>query len=83
MLLMEWFNAGEEWHQSKAKSAIHDMHMAATKEDALKAYDHFIETYEAKYPKAVECLKKDKEDFHAILQLHSGFFRYLFSIDFL
>jgi len=41
---------------------IHEMYMAATKEDALKAYDHFIETFEAKYPKVVECLKKDKED---------------------
>ena len=48
--------------QSKAKSAIHEMYMAATKENALKAYDHFVEAYEAKYPKAVGCLTKDKED---------------------
>ena len=48
--------------QAKAKSMIHEMYMAATKEDALKAYDHFIQSFEPKYPKAVECLKKDKED---------------------
>ncbi len=48
--------------QTKAKSMIHEMYMAATKEAALKAYDHFKETYEPKYPKAVECLTKDKED---------------------
>lgn len=48
--------------QAKAKSMIHEMYMAATKESALKAYDHFIQTFEPKYPKAVECLKKDKED---------------------
>ncbi|MBE3100961.1 MAG: transposase, partial [Firmicutes bacterium] len=48
--------------QAKAKSMIHKMYMAATKEGALKAYDHFIETFEPKYPKAVECLRKDKED---------------------
>lgn len=48
--------------QSKSKSMIHDMYMAETKEAALKAYDHFIESFEAKYPKAIECLKKDKED---------------------
>jgi transposase-like protein len=48
--------------QSKSKSMIHDMYMAETKEAALKAYDHFIETLQAKYPKAIECLKKDKED---------------------
>ena len=48
--------------QAKAKSMIHEMYMAATKEDALKAYDHFIQSFEPKYPKAVECLRKDKED---------------------
>ena len=48
--------------QSKAKSMIHDMYMAPTKEDALAAYDHFVDTFSGKYPKAVECLTKDKED---------------------
>ncbi len=48
--------------QPKAKSMIHEMYMAATKESALKAYDHFIKVFEPKYPKAVECLRKDKED---------------------
>ena len=48
--------------QSKAKSEIHEMYMAPSKEAAINAYDHFIESYEAKYPKAVECLTKDKED---------------------
>lgn len=47
--------------QSKAKSKIHDMYMAETRKDALEAYEHFISTYEAKYPKAVECLTKDQE----------------------
>ncbi len=36
--------------------------MAETKKDALEAYDHFLESFEATYPKAVECLKKDKDD---------------------
>lgn len=49
-------------NQPKAKSMIHEMYMAATKQDALKAYDHFIQSFESKYPKAIECLKKDKED---------------------
>ena len=48
--------------QSKAKAMIHDMYMASTKEDALAAYDHFISSFSDKYPKAVECLAKDKED---------------------
>lgn len=41
---------------------IRDMHMADTKENVLKAYDKFIETFSAKHEKAVENLKKDKED---------------------
>jgi len=48
--------------QPKAKSAIHEMYMAPTKEAALKAYNHFIKVFEDKYPKAVGCLVKDKED---------------------
>ena len=35
--------------------------MAPTKEKALAAFDNFISTYQAKYPKAVQCLSKDRE----------------------
>jgi putative transposase len=44
-----------------AKKAIQDIWMAETKEAAEKALDTFQEAYEAKYPKAVECLVKDRE----------------------
>jgi transposase-like protein len=48
--------------QAKAKSMIHEMYMAETKENALKAYDHFVKTFNAKYPKAVKILVKDKDN---------------------
>ncbi len=48
--------------QRKATEMIRDMHMADTRENALKAYDRFVETFGAKYEKAVENLKKDKDD---------------------
>jgi len=48
--------------QPGAKTMIHDIYMASTKEDALKAYDLFINTYNSKYPKAVNCLTKNKEE---------------------
>jgi transposase-like protein len=48
--------------QSKAKQRIHDMYMAPTKKEALKAYDEFLALYEAKFPGACECLRKDKEE---------------------
>ncbi len=47
--------------QSKAKEHIKEMYMAPTREEALKAYDHFVRTYKDKYSKAVQCLEKDKE----------------------
>lgn len=47
--------------QPKAKESIHEIYMAATKEDAFKAYDRFIDIYGAKYEKACQCLQKDKE----------------------
>lgn len=48
--------------QGKAKGKIHDMYMAETREQALKAYDEFLRLYETKFPAACECLAKDKED---------------------
>lgn len=47
--------------QPRAKEAIHDIWMADTREAAGKAFDSFLETYGAKYPKACECLAKDRE----------------------
>ena len=47
--------------QPRAKEAIHDIWMAETREAAGKAFDSFLETYGAKYPKACECLAKDRE----------------------
>ncbi len=46
---------------AKAKSDIHQIWMAETREDAYKAFDTFIEKYGAKYPKACECLKQDRD----------------------
>ena len=47
--------------QAKAKSALHQIWMAATREDAYKAFDGFLATYRDKYPKAASCLEKDRE----------------------
>jgi len=47
--------------QAKAKAALHQIWMAATREDAYKAFDGFLATYRDKYPKATGCLDKDRE----------------------
>jgi putative transposase len=46
--------------QPKAKAMLHDIWQAATRQDAEKAFDLFLATYEAKYSKATECLGKDR-----------------------
>jgi len=47
--------------QPKAKAALHEIWMAATKAQALVAFEQFVAAFGAKYPKAVECLVKDRE----------------------
>lgn len=63
--------------QAKAKGKIHDIWMAETKADALKAFDLFVETYGAKYPKAAECLQKDRETLLAFYDLPAEHWRHL------
>ncbi len=48
--------------QPKAKGMIHEIWMADTRENAAKAFDAFLENYQAKYPKACECLSKDRDE---------------------
>jgi putative transposase len=47
--------------QPEAKEKIHNIWMAATRADADRAFDLVVATYEAKYPKATECLAKDRD----------------------
>jgi transposase-like protein len=46
--------------QPKAKAALHAIYEAENRAAAEKAFDLFVATYEAKYPKATECLAKDR-----------------------
>jgi len=48
--------------QKRAKAQLQEIWMAETRSDAEKAFDFFEAAYEAKYPKAVACLTKDRED---------------------
>jgi len=51
--------------QAKAKQALHNIWQAATQAEAERAFDLFIRTYEAKYPKATICLQKDRVELMA------------------
>jgi len=47
--------------QPEAKQKLHDIWMADTRDHANQAFDLFQRTYAAKYPKAIECLAKDRD----------------------
>jgi transposase-like protein len=47
--------------QKTAKGYLHDIWQAETKKNALASFDKMVEVFEAKYPKAMQCLTKDKE----------------------
>jgi transposase-like protein len=47
--------------QPQAKAKLNDIWQAETRAAAESAFDLFLSTYEAKYPKAIACLKKDRD----------------------
>jgi len=47
--------------QGKAKVMLHEIWMAATRAEAERAFDLFLTSFSSKYPKATECLAKDRE----------------------
>ena len=53
-------NALPASQQARAKGAMQNIFLVATRADALAAFEKFVTTYSAKYPKAVEKLTQDK-----------------------
>ena len=53
--------------QAKAKAGLQDIWMAETKDEAIAAFDAFVETYGVKYERAVKKLTKDK---HVLLTFY-------------
>lgn len=47
--------------QAKAKPMLQEIWMAETRHQADQAFDLFVASFEAKYPKAVNCLVKDHD----------------------
>ena len=48
--------------QPRMKKALQDIWMAETRDDAYHAFSTFQKRFEAKYPKATDCLVKDKAE---------------------
>jgi putative transposase len=63
--------------QAKAKSMIHEIWMADTREAANKSFDAFLETYQAKYANACDCLAKDRDVLLAFYDFPAEHWRHL------
>lgn len=63
--------------QAKAKDMLANIHMAPTKMDANVAFDVFIEEFDAKYPKAVDCLRNHREELLAFYNYPAEHWRHI------
>jgi transposase-like protein len=70
-------NALPASQQAKAKAGLQAIWMAATRADAHKAFDQFLARYQAKYPKAVEKLIKDRDSLLAFYDFPAEHWQHL------
>jgi transposase-like protein len=62
---------------SNAKSALHEIWQADSRAAADKAFDRFVATYDDKYPKAVECLVKDRAELLAFYDFPAAHWQHI------
>jgi putative transposase len=63
--------------QPKATQALHAIWMAETRATAHRAFSQFVETFGAKYPAAVACLEKDRDELLAFYDFPAEHWRHL------
>ena len=61
----------------KAKTDIHEIWMAQTRENAEAAFDAFVAKYSSKYPNAVACLTKDRTELLAFYDFPAEHWKHL------
>jgi putative transposase len=60
-----------------ARAALHEIWMSATREDATTAFARFIEVYGTKWPKAADCLEKDRAELLAFYDFPAEHWQHL------
>ena len=63
--------------QPRAKDDLHQVWMAETRDAANAAFDLFLEKYGAKYPKATDCLAKDRDELLAFYDFPAEHWKHL------
>lgn len=63
--------------QPRAKQDLQEIWMAETRHDATKAFDTFLEKYQAKFGTACECLRKDRSELLAFYDFPAEHWKHL------
>jgi len=63
--------------QPKAKEHLHDIYLAETRSDAKEAFTYFLDLYAPKYPKAADCLAKDRDELLAFYDFPAEHWKHL------
>ena len=63
--------------QGSAKSMLHEIWRADTRARAHKAFERFLATWEAKYPRAADCLARDRETLLAFYDFPASHWQHL------
>ena len=63
--------------QGEAKSMLHEIWRVDTRVSARKAFECFLATYGAKYPKVVDCLARDREKLLACYDFPAAHWQHL------
>jgi putative transposase len=70
-------NALAKAQQGRAKADLQSIWMAATRADAHAAFDRFVKIHAAKYPKATDMVKKDRESLLAFYDFAAEHWQHL------
>lgn len=63
--------------QAAAKRMLREIWMSAKREDAIKAFNRFIEVYGTKWPRATACLEKDRGELLAFYDFPAEHWQHL------
>ena len=63
--------------QPRAKTLLHDIYRAESEQEAKRAFTHFVEAYQDKYPKAVATLSKDREQLMVFYQFPAAHWKHI------
>ena len=63
--------------QAKSKDKLHQIWLVPEKDEAQRHFDEFVRLYGAKYPKAAECLQKDRNVIQTFYDFPSEYWRHI------